>query len=199
MIPMHPHLISQLIADHQADLMASARQQRLARQARAARLVRPAQRGRAAPVLAALGRLAWRRSSPRTIQTPAVGPGQAAPTLTPCELDLLKLLAQGLSNPDIAQQLVLSEHTVHRHLANILRKLGLSCRAAAAAWGVRTRARLRTPNGARRAGIRQGRTLGAVGGCERSRRRRVTSVATAAARRADAPECPQPGPAPGTM
>ena len=75
MIPMHPHLISQLIADRQAGLMASARQQRLARQARAARRARPAQRGHAAPMLAALGRLAWRRSSPRTIQTPAVGPG----------------------------------------------------------------------------------------------------------------------------
>jgi DNA-binding CsgD family transcriptional regulator len=33
---------------------------------------------------------------------------------------------------------VLREHTVHRHLANILRKLGLSSRAAAATWGVRT-------------------------------------------------------------
>ena len=85
MNPMHPHLISQLIADHQADLMASARQQRLARQARAARRARPGQRGRAAPMLAALGRLAWRRSSPRTIQAPAAGPGPAAPTPTPCE------------------------------------------------------------------------------------------------------------------
>ena len=63
--------------------------------------------------------------------------GGAGRVLTPRELDVLKLVAQGLSNPDIAQQLVLSEHTVHRHLANILRKLNFSSRAAAAAWGVR--------------------------------------------------------------
>ena len=64
--------------------------------------------------------------------------GAAASLLTPRELDVLKLVAHGLSNADIARRLVLSEHTVHRHLANILRKLGLSSRAAAAAWGVRT-------------------------------------------------------------
>ena len=64
--------------------------------------------------------------------------GEAASVLTPRELDVLKLVAQGLSNQDIAARLVLSEHTVHRHLANILRKLHLSSRAAAAAWGVRT-------------------------------------------------------------
>jgi predicted ATPase/DNA-binding CsgD family transcriptional regulator len=64
--------------------------------------------------------------------------GEAVSVLTPRELDVLKLVAQGLSNPDIARRLVLSEHTVHRHLANILRKLNLSSRAAAVAWGVRT-------------------------------------------------------------
>jgi predicted ATPase/DNA-binding CsgD family transcriptional regulator len=63
---------------------------------------------------------------------------EAVAVLTPRELEVLKLVAQGLSNADIAQRLVLSEHTVHRHLANILRKLDLSSRAAAAAWGVRT-------------------------------------------------------------
>ena len=64
--------------------------------------------------------------------------GEAVSVLTPRELEVLKLVAQGLSNPDIARRLVLSEHTVHRHLANILRKLNLSSRAAAVAWGVRT-------------------------------------------------------------
>jgi LuxR family transcriptional regulator, maltose regulon positive regulatory protein len=45
--------------------------------------------------------------------------------------DVLKLVAQGLSNPDIARRVFLSEHTVDRHLANILRKLDLSSHAAA--------------------------------------------------------------------
>jgi predicted ATPase/DNA-binding CsgD family transcriptional regulator len=66
------------------------------------------------------------------------GSADALAVLTPRELEVLQLVAQGLSNADIAQRLVLSEHTVHRHLANILRKLNLSSRAAAAAWGVRT-------------------------------------------------------------
>jgi DNA-binding NarL/FixJ family response regulator len=48
------------------------------------------------------------------------------------EIEVLDLVAQGLTNRDIAQRLVLSEHTVNRHVANILRKLGVSSRAAAA-------------------------------------------------------------------
>jgi DNA-binding NarL/FixJ family response regulator len=49
------------------------------------------------------------------------------------ELEVLGLVAEGLTNHDIAQRLVLSEHTVNRHVANILRKLGLNSRTAAAA------------------------------------------------------------------
>jgi LuxR family maltose regulon positive regulatory protein len=48
------------------------------------------------------------------------------------ELEVLSLVSEGLTNHDIAQRLVLSEHTVNRHVANILRKLGLPSRAAAA-------------------------------------------------------------------
>jgi predicted ATPase/DNA-binding CsgD family transcriptional regulator len=86
-----------------------------------------------AQVLAALGRTGA-AAGPAQVTVP----DEAASLLTPRERDVLKLVAQGLSNSDIAQRLFLSEHTVHRHLANILRKLGLSSRAAAAAWGVRT-------------------------------------------------------------
>ena len=53
------------------------------------------------------------------------------------ETEVLRLVAAGLSNREIASSLVLSDHTVHRHVANILRKLGQSSRAAAAAQGTR--------------------------------------------------------------
>jgi non-specific serine/threonine protein kinase len=86
-----------------------------------------------AQVLAALARTDAAAGQPK-----AVVSAEAVSVLTPRELDVLKLVAQGLSNPDIAARLVVSEHTVHRHLANILGKLCLSSRAAAAAWAVRT-------------------------------------------------------------
>jgi DNA-binding CsgD family transcriptional regulator len=59
------------------------------------------------------------------------------PQLTPRERDVLRLLAEGLSNRRIAERLVVSEHTVHRHVTNILRKLDLPSRTAAAAHAVR--------------------------------------------------------------
>ena len=57
--------------------------------------------------------------------------------LTRRETEVLRLVAAGLSNREIALSLVLSEHTVHRHVANILRKLAQSTRAAAAAHATR--------------------------------------------------------------
>jgi pimeloyl-ACP methyl ester carboxylesterase/DNA-binding CsgD family transcriptional regulator len=53
------------------------------------------------------------------------------------ETEVLRLVAAGLSNREIATSLVLSEHTVHRHVANVLRKLAQSSRAAAAAQATR--------------------------------------------------------------
>ena len=65
--------------------------------------------------------------------------GPSAPTeLTPREREVLRLLAEGLTNRQIAERLVVSEHTVHRHVTNILRKLDLPSRTAAAAHAVRS-------------------------------------------------------------
>jgi ATP/maltotriose-dependent transcriptional regulator MalT len=57
--------------------------------------------------------------------------------LTGRELEVLRLIAQGMSNQEIATSLVLSEHTVHRHVANVFGKLGVSSRAAAVAQAAR--------------------------------------------------------------
>ena len=57
--------------------------------------------------------------------------------LTRRELQIIALVSAGRSNREIAAKLVVSEHTVHRHISNILRKLGEPTRAAAAARATR--------------------------------------------------------------
>ena len=57
--------------------------------------------------------------------------------LTSRETEVLQFVATGMSNREIASTLVLSEHTVHRHVANILRKLSQSTRTAAVAHAAR--------------------------------------------------------------
>ncbi|MCD2443627.1 helix-turn-helix transcriptional regulator [Agromyces sp. SYSU K20354] len=53
--------------------------------------------------------------------------------ITPRESDVLRLVAEGMGNAQVAARLHLSEHTVHRHIANIMTKLEVSTRAAAVA------------------------------------------------------------------
>ena len=57
--------------------------------------------------------------------------------MTPRELEVLRLLSDGLTNRQIAERLVVSEHTVHRHVSSVLRKLALPSRTAAAAYAIR--------------------------------------------------------------
>ena len=54
--------------------------------------------------------------------------------LTGREVEVLELVATGVTNRSIAKQLGLSEKTVARHLSNIFTKIGISSRAAATAW-----------------------------------------------------------------
>lgn len=64
-------------------------------------------------------------------------PTSEAHPLTPRQLTVLRLAAEGLTEQEIAARLVLSEHTVHRHLANIYARLECSSRAAAIAQASR--------------------------------------------------------------
>ncbi|HZQ37831.1 MAG TPA: response regulator transcription factor [Dehalococcoidia bacterium] len=70
-------------------------------------------------------------SQPAARQEP---PGAA---LTPRELEVLRLIASGMSNKEIARELVLNERTVKGHVSNILSKLGLADRTQAALYAVR--------------------------------------------------------------
>ncbi len=68
-------------------------------------------------------------------QGQAVEQGMAAP-LSERESEVLRLLAQGFTNKDIAQSLILSVRTVEAHLRGIFAKLGVSSRTEAALWAV---------------------------------------------------------------
>jgi DNA-binding NarL/FixJ family response regulator len=72
-----------------------------------------------------------RRLIERFAGTAPQGPPPALAELTPRELEVLRLLARGLSNAEIAGELVLSEHTAKTHVAHILGKLDLRDRVQA--------------------------------------------------------------------
>jgi non-specific serine/threonine protein kinase len=56
--------------------------------------------------------------------------------LTQRELEVARLVADGLTNRQIAEQLVIAEGTAERHVGNILAKLDMTTRAQVAAWVV---------------------------------------------------------------
>jgi DNA-binding NarL/FixJ family response regulator len=70
----------------------------------------------------------------REPETPAA---PRAPRLTDRELEVLKLVARGLNNRDIAKELYISENTVKNHIRNILEKLQLHSRMEAVVYAVR--------------------------------------------------------------
>jgi DNA-binding CsgD family transcriptional regulator len=66
-------------------------------------------------------------------------PSAASHGLTPREMTVLRLVATGRTNAQIATELVLSVKTVHRHVSNIFSKLDVPSRTAATAWAFRHR------------------------------------------------------------
>jgi LuxR family transcriptional regulator, maltose regulon positive regulatory protein len=73
------------------------------------------------------------------LQTPPASDkaASAAGGLTAREIEVLRLISSGLSNQAIADRLCISQHTVHRHVANTLSKLDVPSRSAAVAQAAR--------------------------------------------------------------
>jgi DNA-binding NarL/FixJ family response regulator len=86
-----------------------------------------------------LGANAGAERARRLLRGPIRRDERSVAPVTAREREVLRLLAEGLTNRQIAERLVVSEHTVHRHVTNILRKLDLPSRTAAAAYAVRAR------------------------------------------------------------
>lgn len=73
----------------------------------------------------------------KLMQEYAHGPRVSGDSLTQREMEVLRLVARGMSNKEIADALVLSEKTVKTHVSNILQKLHLVDRTQAALYAVR--------------------------------------------------------------
>ena len=77
---------------------------------------------------------------PGTASTSSFSPGKRVPTypdgLTAREVEVLHLVAQGLTNEQAAEQLVISPRTVNTHLTAIYGKIGVSSRSAATRYAI---------------------------------------------------------------
>lgn len=89
---------------------------------------------------AAAGESAWRPEELRRVSRVGGGPAMSADVeiaLTKRESEVLRQLAFGLSNKEIARRLNISYETVKEHVQHILRKVGVADRTQAAVWAVR--------------------------------------------------------------
>ncbi|HLM29055.1 MAG TPA: response regulator transcription factor, partial [Acidimicrobiales bacterium] len=82
----------------------------------------------------------WRVDQLRAVERRlGLGPEPSGPdALTPREREVIRLLAEGLTNSQLAERLFISPRTAAVHVSNILAKLGMSSRTEVAAWAVRS-------------------------------------------------------------
>jgi DNA-binding NarL/FixJ family response regulator len=73
----------------------------------------------------------------RAVGSPRVDYPETLGTLTPREIDTLRLLARGLDNTAIAQELVITKRTVQNHISTIYAKLGVASRTEAMLYAIR--------------------------------------------------------------
>lgn len=69
------------------------------------------------------------RLTPNAVAGSASAPRSGWASLTPTELEVVKLVAKGLTNPEIAERLFITRNTVRAHLQHVFAKLGVKTRA----------------------------------------------------------------------
>ena len=87
-------------------------------------------------VLAAQGPVSMAAPIPADLVTAPPVPKASTYGLTAREFEVLRLVAQGLTDPQVAEKLVISPHTVNSHLKAIYGKLGVSSRSAATRYAI---------------------------------------------------------------
>ena len=80
--------------------------------------------------------LAAKGQKPTPMPTTAASPPKYPDGLTAREVEVLRLLAGGMTDLQIAEKLVLSPRTVHAHLSSVYSKLGISSRSAATRYAI---------------------------------------------------------------
>src|SRR5215469_13423429 len=80
---------------------------------------------------------AYARDLAQQVRPPVLPSSAAIEHLTPRELEVLGMLAEGVGNREIASRLGVSDHTIKFHISSILDKLGASTRTEAVAMGLR--------------------------------------------------------------
>ncbi len=88
--------------------------------------------------LAAQGRVI--SPPPTPVDSLTTSPSKTSPTspagLTAREVEVLRLLAQGMTNPQIAKRLILSSHTVNAHVRSIYTKLEVNSRSSVTRYAI---------------------------------------------------------------
>lgn len=82
------------------------------------------------------GALAASTSGEQSSSPPTVSPAPSPDGLTAREVEVLRVVAQGLTNEQVAERLIISPRTVDTHLTSIYGKIGVSSRAAATRYAI---------------------------------------------------------------
>ena len=127
-------LTDRLSEEWAGELLSSRAAGAIARSAQPAELIAAIESVAAGLIVFSPGLLAG--TEPQTVPARKPPSGELHDPLTPREMDVLRMLSDGLSNKEVARRLHISEHTVKYHLSSVFGKLGASSRTEAVMLGI---------------------------------------------------------------